>query len=210
MKWDSNKYKPVQSASRYPMLPAGAYVAGVKDARIEGTDPDECLILRLEIVEGEFANYFSRRYSHESANASFSNQYQTTYKGDFRVQLPNPNNTRRQHPEWDESHFNHMLYCFEKSNPDVPFLWEQINNGGYVFLKGKYIGISVREGTFNDNPYTKIARLEVAEDVRKGLVKTMKKMDPRYSDGGSQPAAGAPGPSVSGGFTMVETDELPF
>ena len=48
-------FKSEPSAKKYPMLPAGAYVATVKNVKIEGTEPDQSLILRLEIVEGEWA-----------------------------------------------------------------------------------------------------------------------------------------------------------
>ena len=58
---------------------------------------------------------------------------------------------------------------------------------------------------FNGNPYTQIGRLEVADDVRNGVVKPMK---PK-KDSGSAPAAEAPATSTPA-FTVVETDDLPF
>ena len=46
-------FKSEARAERYPMLPAGAYVCGIKNVKIEGQEPDQQLVLRLEIVEGE-------------------------------------------------------------------------------------------------------------------------------------------------------------
>ena len=71
-----------------------------------------------------------------------------------------------------------------------------------VVVQGKTVGINVREGTFNGNPYTTIGRLEVADDVRNGAVKAMPPMKPR---GEVQV-----GQTDSNGFTPVEVDQLPF
>ena len=73
------------------------------------------------------------------------------------------------------------------------------------FPERQIVGINVRDASYNGNPYTEIGQLEVADDVRKGLVKTMKPRKER----GSAPAAEAPATNIPA-FTEVETDELPF
>lgn len=188
-------FKSEASGSAYPMLPVGSYVCGIKNVKIDGNEPDQQLVLRLEIIEGDFAGYYTKRYEHDSQGAGFQQKYQAKYKGDFRLQIPNQHNTRREHPEWDVRTFNNAIWCIEQSNPGYKWDW---NEGG---LKGKTVGITVRAGTYNGNPYTQIGRLEVADDARKGLCKPMK---PK-ADSGSAPASGTPD-----GFTQVETEELPF
>ena len=136
-------------------------------------------------------------YNHDKDNAQ---QYEAKYKGDYKIQIPDANNERRQHPEWDLKKLNESFWCIEKSNPGYKFDGDTDHIGE---LKGKVVGINVREAVYNGNTFTQIGQLEVADDVRKGIVKTMK---PR-SDGSGLPATTPEDPS---GFTPVETDELPF
>ena len=191
-----NGYKAEAPSQGFPMLPKGLYIAKISAVRIDGTEPDQQLVLRMDIIEGEYAGYYSKRYQHESQNAGFHQQFQAKYKGDLRIQIPNSANGKRQHPEWDVKTFNNAIYCIEQSNPGYKWDWDEKK------LKGKTVGINVREGTYNGNVYTQIGRLEVAEDVRRGIVETMKPKKPS-------------GQTVTGvdeqtGFTGVETDELPF
>lgn len=195
-------FKSEASAKKYPMLPAGTYVAAIKNVKIDGAEPDQQLVLRLEIIEGEWAGYFTKRYEHDSQGAGLQQQYQAKYKGDLRLQIPNPENGRRTHPEWDVRTFNNAIWAIEQSNPGYRWDW---NEAG---LKGKTVGINVREGTYNGIAYTQIGRLEVAQDVRKGIVETMRPKADRQAAGGVVEVPEKP--SVPGGFTPVETDELPF
>lgn len=189
-------FKSEASGKKYPMLPAGTYVAGIKNVKIDGQEPDQQLVLRLDIIEGEYAGYYTKRYENDSQGAGYDQQYQAKYKGDLRIQVPNPDNTKRSHPEWDVRTFNNAIYCIEQSNPGYKWDWDEKK------LKGKTVGINVREGTYNGNVYTQIGRLEVAEDVRQGIVETMKPKKPS-----GQTVTGV---DAQTGFTGVETDELPF
>lgn len=189
-------FKSEASGKKYPMLPAGAYVAGIKNVKIDGKEPDQQLVLRLEVIEGEYAGYYTKRYEHDSQGAGFDQQYQAKYKGDLRIQIPNPDNTMRNHPEWDVRTFNNAIYCIEQSNPGFKWDWDENK------LKGKTVGINVREGMFNGNPYTQIGRLEVVNDVRLGLVAPMKPKKPT--------GQAVTGEDEQSGFTSVETSDLPF
>lgn len=190
--------KPSQS---YPMLAKGVYIAAIKNVKIDGVAPDQQIVLRLDIIEGEAAGYYTKRYQHDSSNAG---KYEAKYKGDFRIQIPNEKNSKREHPEWDASKLNRAIYAIEQSNPGFHFDGDTDHIGE---LKGKTVGINVRQGTFNGVPFTTIGRLEVADDVRKGLVKPMNDLPDRMSDdAASTPASNA----APAGFTPVETDELPF
>ena len=193
-----NGFKSEAPSSAYPMLPAGAYVCGIKNVKIDGTEPDRQIVLRLDIIEGEYAAYYTKRYEHDSQSGG---KFEAKYKGDFRIQIPDENNAKRQHPEWDLRTLNNSIWCIETSNPG--FHWDG-DTDHIGQLKGKVVGINVREGVYNGNVYTQIGRLENADDVRKGIVKPMK---PK-SDGSSLPSGAQV--DAQSGFTMVETEELPF
>ena len=190
-------YKAERSGGSYPMLPVGAYVCEIKNVKIVGDEPDQQLILRLDIVEGEWASYYTNRYNHDAGNYK-ANNFHATYKGDFRVQIPDPKNTKREPPEWDVKAFNNMTYCVEQSNPGYSWNWDEKT------LKGRLIGINVRAGTYNGNPYTTIGKLEPVDDVRKGLCRPMK---PKADSNPPEVAGAAADPS---GFMPIETEDLPF
>jgi len=181
----------------FPMLPKGAYVCGITNVKVDGREPDQQLVLRLDIIEGEYAGYFTKRYQNDSQNSS--GKYEVKYKGDFRIQIPDERNAKRQHPEWDQKKLNTSIWCIEQSNPG--FHWDGEHE---MDLKGKIVGISMQYGTFNGIGYTTIGRLEVADDVRKGAVREMKDRPDRMSDGA---AATVDQPT---GFSVVEDVEVPF
>ena len=191
---------PQAPAKGYPMLPKGAYVAGIKNVKIEGTEPDQQIVFRLDIIEGEQAGYFTKRYNHDKENAQ---QYDAKYKGDYKVQIPNAANPKRQHPEWDLKTLNNSIWCIEQSNPGFHFDGEH-----EMDLKGKVVGINMQYGTFNGVGFTRIGQFCVADDVRNGIVQPMKDLPDRMS--GDDAQASAPAAADPSGFTPVETEELPF
>ena len=194
-------FKSEAPAKGYPMLPKGAYVAGISNVKVDGTAPDQTIVFRVDVVEGESAGYFTKRYNHDK-NAG--GEYEVKYKGDYKIQIPDPANTKRQHPEWDLKKLNNTVWAIEQSNPG--FHWDGDTDHVGQF-KGKLVGINMQYGTFNGIGFTRIGQFCVAEDVRKGLVPPMKDLPDRMS-GDAQ--ASAPAATAPAGFTPVETDELPF
>lgn len=192
-------FKSEAPAKGFPMLPKGAYVAGIKNVKIDGNAPDQQIVFRVDIIEGEQAGYFTKRYNHDKDNAQ---QYEPKYKGDFKVQIPNPDNERRR-TEWDLKKLNNTVWAIETSNPG--FKWDGDTDHIGQF-KGKIVGINMQYGTYNGSGFTRIGQFCVADDARKGIVPPMKDLEDRMGDApASAPAAAAPA-----GFTPVETDELPF
>ena len=189
-----NGFKSEAISKKPKMLPAGPYVARIKAVKIDGQEPDQQLILRVDVCEGEYMDYFMNRYKSDKENS----RYEPRYKGDFKIRIPNENNTKAQYPESDLKRFNDAIYRIEKSNEGYHWDW---NEQGLV---GKIIGINMQESECNGFPFTKIARLEIAEDVRRGIVATMK---PKLPTGD---AYDTPQIDQQSGFTAVETDELPF
>lgn len=181
------------SGNKFPILPAGPYVARIINVKIDGEEPDQSLILRLDIAEGEYADYYQKRFHADEARKS---KFATKYKGDLRLRIPNKDNPNSRYPETDIRTFNDAICKIEKSNPGYHWDW---NERGLI---GKTVGLNVRAGTYNESAYTIPYRLEVADDVRNGLVETLEPMQPRGDAWEPQ--------TQQGGFVKVETDELPF
>ena len=188
-----NGYKAEAPSQGFPMLPKGLYIAKISAVRIDGTEPDQRMIIRLDIVEGEHAGYYTRRYKNDQAAGG---RFEVRYKGDYALQIPDQNNPRRQHFDWDLRAFNGAMWSLEDSNDGYHWDWNEQS------LVGKLVGINVREGSFNGAPYTTIGRLESVKSIREGKAKVMKDMAPRTS-GGTETAAPAPT------FTVVD-EEIPF
>lgn len=186
-------FKAEAPAASYPMLPKGLYVAKINNVKIDGDEPDQRLVLRVDITEGEHAGYYVKRFNSDKERGG---QYEAKYKGDFSIQIPNQNNPRRQHYDWDNRAFGNAIWAIEQSNPGYHWDW---NEQG---LKGKAVGINVRGGTYNGKPYTSIGRLESVQAIRDGSAKVMADAKPR----GDAQTAG----NMDGGAIVVTDDELPF
>ena len=179
--------------SKY-MLPAGPYVAKIINVKIDGEEPDQRLILRLDIAEGEYAGFYTKKYKADEERKN--SQYPLKYKGDLYIRIPNKYNPNSLYPESDIRNFNDAMYRIEQSNPGYTWDW---NERGLI---GRIVGVNVREGTYNGSAYTKPFRLEIADDVRNGLVKPMEPMEPRGDAYDT--------PYQQQGFTVVTDPDVPF
>lgn len=184
-------FKSEASNNKPKQLPAGPYVAKIKAVKIDGQEPDQTLIIRLDVSEGPYADYFMNRYKREAEKGS----YEPRYKGDFRLRIPNEANTKALYPESDLRNFNDAVFRIEGSNPG--YTWDWNENG----LVGLTVGINMQEREFNGNVFTAIGRLENAEDVRKGIVEPMK---PKGASTAAKNATDA-----ASGMTRVQ-EELPW
>ena len=195
IRYNGMKSEEIQSKPR--QLPVGPYVAKVLDVTITGEEPDQQLNIWLDVEEGPFKGFFMDRYS----SALEKSQYKPTYKGNYRLRIPNENNKNAMYPESDVRRMNDLIYRFEKSNDG--FHWD----GDEQRLKGLLVGINMQEDEYNGNVFTRIGRLEIAGDVRKGIVQPMKPRKPREE---------APNPTMipnpvdtQSGMEMV-TEKLPW
>lgn len=189
----TSDFKSERAANSYPMLPKGLYAATIKAVKVEDDGPDQRLTLRLEITEGEYAGYYTKRYN---ADKERGGQFEVKYKGDYTLYAVDKKNTNRRWPDSDIKTFNGAIWAIEQSNPGYHWDW---NEDG---LKGKFVGINVRQGSYNGSPYTTIGRLESIPEIREGKVKVMQDAKPR----GSAAQTEAP---ANDGFTQVDED-VPF
>jgi len=187
--------KAQESGNNNRQLPAGPYVAKVLDAIVEGDEPDQQLKVVIDILEGPYEGFYMKKYRAAKERGS---AYEVKYKGIVRLRIPNKENKRAMYPESDLRRFNDMIWRFQQSNPG--YVWD----GNEKALTGLTIGISVQEDEYNGNAFTKPVRFEIADDVRKGLVKTM---EPRKRD--ENPTT-APMVDQRSGMSVVETEKLPW
>lgn len=189
----TSEFKSERTAGgSYPMLPKGLYIAQIKAVKVEEEGPDQRLTLRLDITEGEYAGYYTKRYT---ADQERGGQFEVKYKGDLVLYAVNKKNTNRKWPDSDIRSFNGAIWAIEQSNPGYQWNWDEQS------LKGKAVGINVRQGTYNGNPYTTIGRLESIPEIREGKAKVMNDSKPRGS--------AAPAEESSNGFVQVD-EEVPF
>lgn len=182
-------------------LPVGAYVGIVKNARIEGKAPDQQLAIMLDVSEGDFAGFYTTKYLAAKERQS---QYKVNYKGIIRLRIPNPDNKNAQYPETDKRKFNDLIAKLENSNEGVNLYSE--DGFDETKLPGLTIGFSTQEDVYNGSTFTKIARLENAEDVRLGKVTPM---EPRRRDE-ANPTTPAPTMDQQSGMMQLNTVALPW
>lgn len=188
-------FKSELSGKKYEQLPPGPYVASIKAAKVDGHEPDETLILRLDVAEGPYEGYYTKRYINDTKREN--SQYPAKYKGDFRLRVPNPENKKAMYPESDLKKFKDAIARIEASNPGYTWDWNPDS------LKGLSIGMSVQQGTYNGSGFTKIARLEIVDDVRAGKVSLMPPLAPRGD-------AYEPPVDQQTGFAVVNDESVPF
>lgn len=179
--------------------PVGAYIAEIKEVRFVPQDPLEnrdrdTIELMIEITEGEYAGRYMEFYKDQKERFGDS----VKYKGIFKLVAPLENDE-----DWRKRNFEGNLWCVEQSNEGYTWDWDEKK------LKGKKVGISVRERlyTYNDKERstTEIAKFETVDDVKSGNVKPMRARDQRT--GGSTTEDSTDG----SGFTEVsKTVDVPW
>jgi len=189
--------KAEENNSGAKFLPVGAYVGKVIDARITGKAPDQQLELALDVSEGPFMNFYMNKFM---AAKNRDSQYEVKYKGVLRLRIPNDENKKARYPESDKRRFNDMIYRFEASNEGYHF------DGNESSLKGLTVGFSTQEDSFNGATFTRIGRLETADDVRNGACR---QMEPRHREGEENPTT-APMVDQRSGMPVVNTEKLPW
>lgn len=182
-----NGFKSEARNTKTPPLPAGPYVAKIVNVKDEG----DKLVLRLDVCEGPFEGYFTKRYHRENNPNS---RFEAKYKGDFILRRPSddPNDKYR---ETNLRNFNDAMFRIEKSNPGYEWRWDEKT------LIGLIVGINMQGAEYNGAYFTRIGRLEIAQDVRAGIVPVMESKD------GAQPPTVTN--TVPAGYTTAALDEEP-
>lgn len=167
-------------------LPAGAYICTIQGAKLDETSTKrECLVLALDISEGEYTGYFKKRFDADSRS-------DRKWPGTFR-QITDGTST---------PFFKGMITSIELSNTGYKWDFDETK------LKGKKVGaLFGREQYVNGSGElkwaTKCQALRSVEAVKKGI-------EPPADKYLAQ-AAGSTAPINSSYAQInVEEEELPF
>lgn len=194
MKPSYGNFEPRNNRSGIGLPPVGQYVAEIQGVRLE-TNPvsgRDMIVLMLEITEGEYANRYHEVF--QSQRERFGDSVK--YRGTFRLTAP-----KEEDESWMRQRFESNLWCVEQSNPGYHWDWDETK------LKGKKVGINVRENVYTGNDgtektTTEIGQLEPIDDVRNGKCRDMK---PRKQNNTASATS-------TGGYTEVDPGkvEVPF
>lgn len=183
--------------------PVGQYIAEIQGVRLDKSysGDRDVIVCMIEIMEGDYKGQYHKVF--EDQKERFGDGVK--YKGTF---------TLTPYIDGDElyikSRFEQNLWCVQESNPGYKWDWDEKK------LKGKKIGINVRENHYKGNDGTRkitteIGQFETIDDVRNG---NCKNMNPRIAKALKDEENNS---SSSEGFQVVEygTDvsgnvEVPF
>lgn len=164
-------FTPEERKTEIYKVPAGIYVGKVLKSYLVNKDGTYTLHLCCDITEGDYAQYYTKRFN---ADTEYKKNHlearEVKWKGVIRFPMPDGRD-----PQIDASRdrkFRDCLYRFEKSNA---IRWQQTGSDEQSFARdiknffdGKAIGLNVADDEFNGVQFTKIARVEIVDDVRNG------------------------------------------
>ena len=179
-----NGFEKVQAFTERVKLPAGGYVAKCIGAKIvtypgKNGNPDfEKLEVAVDIIEGEYANYYKSEYD---GNTSEDRKW----KGVCRLYVPTDDGSDKD--ELSKRRLKGMTQAFEDSNSGYHWDW---NEGK---LKGLKVGILVRDKEWSFNGKTgfapEIVSFTSVEAIHEGKFKVP---NTKYLDNSAIPANGSP------------------
>lgn len=185
-------YDNAKPYTEFTKLPAGAYIVGILDAEEVSSDKGSRLVLKFDICDGEFKNYYTEQFK----NSQFED---AKYKGNFSIFLPRDDGS-----EDDVKTLRRLktsMNAIEDSNPGFHWDWDEKE------LKGKKVGMIFQDKEWSYNGKTGFTAqpygLRAMQDVNDGSCKIPA---PKYLNG-QQPARA----DTSTDFTEIDDDgDLPF
>ena len=191
-----NNWENVKAATERPVLPAGAYIVEIKNAKVveySGSNGSfERFELALDICEGDFKDFYADDYRAQTGEDK-------KWKGVLRQYLPKDDGTEKD--EWTKSTLKALITAIEDSNPAYHWDWDETK------LRGKKVGCLFRneeweyneKSGFKAQPFKFIA----IDKVRTGNYKLPKdKLLKREDDYSST--------SAVGNYKDIPDDDLPF
>ena len=114
-----------QAGGSFEPLAPGAYVCSIIGAKVEETQYGQKLVFQVDVIEGEAAGYFQKRYQ-----AGAGGQYENKYKGVFRINVPTGDGSEQD--GWAINKFNSTMGAIEMSNPGFRFDFDKPEIGAFV------------------------------------------------------------------------------
>ena len=154
-----NDYDKTQAYGSFQTLPKGGYVLQIKNVEVcAGYNGGEYLKIAIDIVEGEYANYFMNDWSNQQSEDK-------KWRGNYLLNIPKDDGSEQD--GWTKRKFKTFTEALEDSNEGYHFDWDETK------FKGKLIG-----GLFNEREYeanngeirraTNLGAVTSVEKVRSG------------------------------------------
>ncbi|VYS75622.1 Uncharacterised protein [uncultured Anaerotruncus sp.] len=157
-----NGYKAEKAAPR-EHLPAGGYVAEIKDAKEVEYSWGRVLVVSFDIAEGEKKGFFAADYRSQQ-------QEDKKWRGTYRLTVPKDDGS--ENDGRSKRTFGGAMWAIENSNQGYHWDW---NEAG---LKGKLVGVLYREKEWEMNGntgwFTECCAFTDAASIRAGSFQTPK------------------------------------
>ena len=126
-------WNEVKAPTEYVELPAGGYVCKIMGAKVEtyssrNGDSFEKLVVAIDIIEGDFANYYAENYR--------AQQGEKKWKGNISYYIPADDGSEKD--EYSKRILKGFTEAVETSNTGYSWDWDENK------LKGKKVGIIFR------------------------------------------------------------------
>ena len=164
MKATYGDFEAKKSSNNF-LPPVGQYVAEIQGVRLDKnySGDRDVIVCMIEITEGDYKGQYHKVFEDQKERFGDS----VKYKGTFTL-TPYVDGD----PLWMKTRFEQNLWCVQESNPGYKWDWDEKK------LKGKKIGINVRENQYKGNDgakkvTTEIGQFETIDDVRNGKCKNM-------------------------------------
>jgi len=188
-------YEKTEAYGNFESLPKGGYVLKIMAATEEtASNNNKYLKLSCDIVEGEYANFYTMKYKSDKREDK---------KWGCNLTVWEPLDDGSEKDSWTKRSFKTAMVAIEESNEGYHWDWNE------KALKGKLVG-----GLFNERQYqksdgtlamfTSLARLTSVDNIREGKYKLP---DDKYLDGTKVVE------NIAEGFMDVDEDSdegLPF
>lgn len=122
-------YEKTQALTDSVQLPAGGYIVKILGTELVEYDNYSKLLISLDIIEGEFKDYFASRYRADSSP-------DRKWKGVFRLSVPTDDGSEQD--SFTKRLFKSAIEAIEDSNSGYHWDWDEAK------LKGKTVGLLVR------------------------------------------------------------------
>jgi len=159
----TGNFENTQAYGDFETLPAGGYKCVIKEVKCnEASNGKEFLKVSFDIAEGEYADFYKRKYLNDSRQDKKWSGVAAIFTEGYEPNSTNPK-------------FKGMVTALEESNSGYKFDWNEEN------MKGKKIGIVMREEEFEGydgsiHTATKFSRFvsyDKAEDAKIPAIKKL-------------------------------------
>lgn len=126
-------------------LPVGGYICKILNPEVAEYSWGNVLVLNIDVDQGEYKGFYANQYKNNTNEDK-------KWKGTLRINLPKDDGSEKD--GWTKNTFNNFVGCVEEANPGFRWAWDERGFCDEQKLKGKLIGVAVREEEWEYNGKT--------------------------------------------------------